>query len=83
MGTTSESVANRADVPVVVVPDRWQPIATNGPVLVGVGEADEDDHVIKFALALAAERGVPLRLVSVWKVPGITRPSYRMSLGRK
>lgn len=71
IGSTSEGVANRADVPVVVVPDQWQPIATNGPVLVGVGEDDEEDHVIEFALRVAAERGVRLCLVSVWQVPGI------------
>jgi nucleotide-binding universal stress UspA family protein len=61
IGSTSLDVASRAEVPVVVVPDRW---ATDDhlrePVVVGVDRRDLQPSVIRFAFAEANARRVPL-----------------------
>ncbi|TDU83767.1 nucleotide-binding universal stress UspA family protein [Kribbella voronezhensis] len=71
IGSTAEAVTHLADVPVVVVPDRWQPYHPGAPVVVGVDESDQDDAAIAFAIAAATERKVPLRMVRVWDLPAM------------
>jgi nucleotide-binding universal stress UspA family protein len=75
IGSTSEAVANQADVPVVVVPDGWKPLkdagdaGDAGPVLVGVDDSDDNDAAIEFAVEAAGLRHVQLRMVHVWDLP--------------
>lgn len=69
IGSTSEAVANQAQVPVVVVPDGWHAPAAQAPVVVGLEESDDSAIAVDFAAQVAAERGVPLRLVHVWETP--------------
>ena len=71
VGSVSESVvSDHADVPVVVVPDGWQPSAHgDAPVLAGVDVSAPSDAALQFAFATAAERAVPLQLVHAWEVP--------------
>ena len=70
IGSTSESTVNHADVPVIVVPDRWEPDKhTDGPVVAGVDVANPSQAALEFAFAAAAERSVPLRLVHLWDLP--------------
>jgi len=71
IGSTAEAVAHLADVPVVVVPDRWQAYHPGAPVIVGVDESEQDDAAIAFAAAAATERKVPLRFVRVWDLPAM------------
>jgi len=71
IGSTSEAVAYQADVPVVVVPDRWEPARADAPVVVGVDDAGHDDAAIEFAAATAAERHARLHLVHIWDIPNI------------
>jgi len=70
VGSVSESVVSHADVPVVVVPDGWQPSAHGeGPVVAGVDVSAPSDAALEFAFTIAAERGVPLHLVHAWQAP--------------
>ncbi len=71
IGSTAEAVTHLADVPVIVVPDRWQPYHLGGPVVVGVDEKEQDDAAIAFAVTAATERKVPLRMVRVWDLPSM------------
>lgn len=71
LGSTAEAVAHLAAVPVVVVPDRWQPQYAGAPVIVGVSEEDEAESAIEFAVSAAAERGAPLLLVRAWDLPSM------------
>ena len=70
IGSTSEAVANHAEGPVVVVPDRWQPDRhAGGPIVVGVDVLEENEDAFEFAFEMAAARKVPLWMVHVWDVP--------------
>ncbi|TCN30680.1 nucleotide-binding universal stress UspA family protein [Kribbella orskensis] len=71
IGSTSEAVANLAQEPVVIVPADWQAPRQQAPVLVGVDASDKNEDAIGFAVVLAAERHVPLRMVHVWHLPPI------------
>ncbi|MFI7063641.1 universal stress protein [Kribbella sp. NPDC050124] len=70
-GSTSAAVAVEAQVPVVIVPEHWRPSDHAGPVLVALDDSDENAAVIEFAIAEAAERGLPVRFVHVWDLPAI------------
>jgi hypothetical protein len=75
------NVVTHATVPVVVVPETWiQPEFCAAPIVLGLepkditmdSELDRTDPVheaIAFAFDQAADRGVPLRVVSAWTVP--------------
>jgi nucleotide-binding universal stress UspA family protein len=71
IGSTAEAVTHLADVPVVIVPDRWQAYHPGAPVVVGVDESEQDDAAITFAITAAKERKVPLRIVRVWDLPAM------------
>jgi nucleotide-binding universal stress UspA family protein len=71
IGSTSEAVVAHATVPVVIVPERWKPADHAGPVLVAVDEADDNAALMEFAIALAAERNLPVRILHVWDLPAI------------
>jgi nucleotide-binding universal stress UspA family protein len=82
VGSTSRSVAGRAHVPVVVVPEPWiQPTMSSAPIVVGVGTPDLrtedvvdpalDDAVLAFAFERAHRIRVPLIVVSAWEMPTI------------
>ncbi|TDO58770.1 nucleotide-binding universal stress UspA family protein [Kribbella sp. VKM Ac-2571] len=71
VGSTSEAVVAQATVPVVVVPEYWKPSDHAGPVLVALDEDDDNIAVRAFAVAAAAERGLPIRLVHVWDLPAM------------
>ncbi len=71
VGSTSEAVAAQATVPVVVVPEHWKPSDHAGPVLVALDDDRENLAVTEFAVAAAAERGLPIRLVHVWDLPAM------------
>ncbi|TCC07879.1 universal stress protein [Kribbella soli] len=70
VGSTSEAVVAQATVPVVVVPEHWKPSDHAGPVLVGLDE-DGSASVMEFAIAAAAERKLPVRILHVWDVPAV------------
>ncbi|MFG1813513.1 universal stress protein [Kribbella sp. NPDC049174] len=71
IGSTSEAVASAATVPVVVVPDHWQPSDHTGPVFVAVEDAGDDQGALDFAVTAAAERNLPIRLVHAWDLPAM------------
>lgn len=71
IGSTSEAVAIQATVPVVVVPEQWTPGSHSGPVLVALDDSGDSEAAIEFALAAAAERHTPIRMVNVWDLPPI------------
>ncbi|TDD61484.1 universal stress protein [Kribbella antibiotica] len=71
LGSTSEAVASRAQVPVVVVPDGWTARTAGGPVVAGLDDSGENGPAVEFAAELAIERNVSLRLVHVWDVPPV------------
>lgn len=66
-GTTTASVAARAEVPLVSVPEGWQ--SRPGPVVVGFAGARNDAALLGRSFARAAELGSPLVVVHAWKVP--------------
>jgi nucleotide-binding universal stress UspA family protein len=59
------SLAARADCPVVIVPDDWQP--SDGPVVIGVEAGGEQSAAVDFAAREAGESGRELRLVHSWE----------------
>ena len=67
--SVSNGVAARAHAPVAAVPHEWRAASTPAgwPVVVGVHESGSVAEV-RAGLALAAERGVPARLVHAWWV---------------
>ncbi|MER7246887.1 universal stress protein [Kribbella sp. NPDC000426] len=71
IGSTSEAVVTRAQVPVVVVPAHWRPADHAGPVLAAVDDGEDNAAVLEFATAAAAERDVPIRILHVWDLPAI------------
>ncbi|MEV0804529.1 universal stress protein [Kribbella sp. NPDC050281] len=73
IGSTSEVVAGTAMVPVVIVPEHWQPGDHSGPVLVAVDDSENNDAIIEFGIEEATERGLAVRLVHVWDLPAMYR----------
>ncbi len=71
LGSTSEAVTNLGQGPVIVVPDGWTAPANQAPVLVAMDDSDDDEAAVEFAVELAVERNVPLRLVHVWDLPAV------------
>jgi nucleotide-binding universal stress UspA family protein len=70
IGSTSESVANHGEGPVVVVPDGWQPDRYEGaPIVVGIDGLHQSETALEFAFEMAAAHQVPLWLVHAWEVP--------------
>jgi nucleotide-binding universal stress UspA family protein len=69
IGSTAETLANQALVPVVVVPDRWKAPHPAAPVLAGVDDSPQSEAAIDFAAIAATERKVALHLVHVWDLP--------------
>jgi nucleotide-binding universal stress UspA family protein len=68
VGSVAQSVAARAESPVVLVPPR----ATAGPgyrVVVGVDPSGDCRPVVEYALHYAQEHGVVLRAVHAWQPP--------------
>ena len=68
VGSTSEAVVAQATVPVVVVPEHWKPSDHSGPVVVALDD-DESPSVMQFAIAAAAQRKVPVRILHAWDLP--------------
>lgn len=66
LGSTAETVAMRAECPVVVVPRLEQEIARSRPVIVGVDGSRVSEPAVAAAFAEASVRGVPLVAVHVW-----------------
>lgn len=71
IGSTAEAITHLAELPVVVVPDAWNPHHPGAPVVVGVDESEEDNAALAFAATAAVQREAPLRLVRVWDLPGM------------
>ena len=70
IGSTSENAVNHADVPVVVLPNLWDPNKhVYGPVVAGVDIANPSTAALEFAFTAAAERKVRLHLVHFWDLP--------------
>ncbi|TCN31132.1 nucleotide-binding universal stress UspA family protein [Kribbella orskensis] len=68
IGSTAEAVAHFGGTALVVVPPKWRPGDQVAPVAVGVDELERCEAAVAFAVGLAAERGVRIRLVHVWDV---------------
>ncbi|MFD8806199.1 universal stress protein [Streptomyces sp. NPDC059597] len=86
-GSVGAAVTARAERPVVVV--RADEPTTDGhgsgpaagdapaaPVVLGLDTAEPDETLLRFAFGAAARRGVPLRVVHVWRPP----PAYACEL---
>jgi nucleotide-binding universal stress UspA family protein len=71
IGSTAEAVAHEAQLPVVVVPEKWTPGDGGQPIVVGVDESEQCEHALEFAVAIATERRVPVRMAHVWDVDSI------------
>jgi nucleotide-binding universal stress UspA family protein len=71
IGSTSEAVVTQAEIPVVVVPLHWKPTDHTGPVLVAVDDTDHNGGVIDFAISVASERKLPVRILHVWDLPAV------------
>jgi nucleotide-binding universal stress UspA family protein len=70
IGSTSESVANHGEGPVVVVPDGWRAAGTaSAPVVVGVDGDEQNEAALEFAFEMADLHAVPLWMVHAWDIP--------------
>jgi nucleotide-binding universal stress UspA family protein len=70
LGSTSLACATHADVPVVVVPEAWQPSGLEAPpVVVGVDGSPQCQGAIEYAFTKASDRGAPLVAVYAWGLP--------------
>jgi nucleotide-binding universal stress UspA family protein len=77
-GSTSIAIAGRSPVPVVVVPDDWEPRRHgSAPVVVGVDLRLEgetvvgDPQVLHVAFERARDSNVPLVAVHAWEIPAL------------
>lgn len=77
-GSTSGACVARAQVPVVVVPDTWQPDERAARIVVGVGTDGNCRSALRYAFEMAAKRAVPLVAVHAWSLP--TRPPDGVSI---
>lgn len=72
VGSTALTVAGRARVPVIVVPEGWEPdLHADDPVVLGVDHRDLQPDAVDFAFAEAQRRGVPLVAAHGRDVPGL------------
>jgi nucleotide-binding universal stress UspA family protein len=83
IGSTSEAVTSLGQVPVVVVPDGWTAGPDRAPVVAALDDSGENDPAVEFAVELAVERNVPLRLVHIWDLPPVYgwNPAMVMAVG--
>ena len=64
LGSTSTAVAGRSRVPIVVVPDGWEPEAhTDAPIVVGVDPGQELDRPLRWGFEHAERLDAPLVVV--------------------
>lgn len=71
LGSTSLTVAARAQCPVIVVRGTWRSTAdTPRRVVLGVGDGGESSAAAAFAFREAALRGAVLQVVTAWRRPG-------------
>jgi len=85
LGSVSTAVAGRSDVPVLVVPAEWWPLAHLArPVVVGIDPEEDDRPVLRAAFAAAAERRVAMEVVHAIKIEpllvwdmALAGPTYR------
>lgn len=64
MGSTSLAVATHSEVPVVVIPERWEPPAElRGKIVVGVDGSPRSQPAVEHAFQQAADRGATLTAV--------------------
>ncbi|GAA1161276.1 universal stress protein [Nocardioides aquiterrae] len=68
-------VGARVEVPVVSVPDGWQPRVGPPTVVVGIDDPGESTDVLAAALRAAKERRARLVVVSTWWRPPVTKVS--------
>jgi nucleotide-binding universal stress UspA family protein len=74
-GSTSTAVAGRATVPVVVIPDGWQPPGTDGgPIVVDVDVDRDNTDVLRFSFEQAVHRQA--RAVIVQAISDRPRPMW-------
>lgn len=69
LGSVAQSVAARAESPVVLVPRRGARAEPGYRVVVGVDPTGDSRPVLEFALRSAQEHGVVLRAVHAWQPP--------------
>ncbi|ROP58685.1 universal stress protein [Curtobacterium sp. PhB115] len=70
-GRIAERVVARANIPVVIVPERWAP--ADGPIVVGV-DSRTAASALGFAASIAVRKSRELLLVRAWEVPSTTSP---------
>jgi nucleotide-binding universal stress UspA family protein len=80
VGSTSIAVAGRSPIPVVVVPDSWDPLdSPTGPIVVGIDAPVRESEAtakplsaeLEFAFKRAARLSVPLVVVTAWQLPAL------------
>ncbi len=70
VGSNSISVAGRSPVPVVIVPDAWNPADRKAaPIVVGLDGSDLDDAVLTYGFERAVRLVVPLLAIHAWHLP--------------
>ena len=70
VGSNSISVAGRSSVPVVIVPDAWDPASRKrAPVVVGLDGSELDGQVLAYAFDRAVRLAVPVLAVRAWHLP--------------
>lgn len=80
VGSTSLAVAARSSVPVVVVPERWEPLARDlRPLTVGVDPAHVHTELLEAAFGRADALGVPLVTVHGWEPPSTPAPDVEVA----
>jgi nucleotide-binding universal stress UspA family protein len=72
LGSVSMHVAQRADVPVVVVRGRTD--RRDGPVVVGVDGSAQSLSALRWAADFARRHSAPLRVVHAWSLPFTMHP---------
>jgi nucleotide-binding universal stress UspA family protein len=71
LGSVAQSVAARAESPVVLVPRRDAAVEPADRIVVGVDPTGDCRPVLEFALRSAQDQGVALRAVHVWQPPAL------------
>jgi nucleotide-binding universal stress UspA family protein len=66
-GSTTSSLAARAAVPVISVPETWEPKPPFGVVAVGVDESEGAETLLTAAWKEAKARGTRLHVVHAWR----------------
>ncbi|CAN5309465.1 MAG: universal stress protein [Nocardioides sp.] len=69
VGSVIAGVASRATVPVVAVPDRWDPETSFDTVTVGVKDLDKAGPLVHAAAGVAADRKARLVVLHAWHLP--------------